>query len=84
MSPGQNRGYDTRGNSVFHHRVNVLAADSRAGVHSFGFPPVAPGPVPGAKLPGEEPDALMRAGPALRGAERSNPPSLCRARHKEG
>ena len=56
VSPGQTCGYDTRGNSVFHYRVNVLAADSRAGVQSFGFPPVVPGPVPGAKLPGEEPD----------------------------
>ena len=72
VSPGQTCGYDTRGNSVFHYRVNVLAADSRAGVQSFGFPPVVPGPVPGAKLPGEEPDALMRARPALRGGALGN------------
>ena len=72
MSAGQNRGRDTWGNSGFHNRVNATAADSRAGVKSFGLPPAALGPVPSANLPGEEPDALVRARPALRGGELGN------------
>ena len=72
VSPGQNRGRDTWGNSGFHNRVNATAADSRAGVKSFGLPPAALGPVPSANLPGEEPDALVRARPALRGGELGN------------
>ena len=39
---------------------------------SFGLPPAALGPVPSANLPGEEPDALVRARPALRGGELGN------------
>ena len=72
VSPGQNRGRDTWGNSGFHNRVNATAADSRAGVKSFGLPPAALGPVPSANLPGEEPDALVCARPALRGGELGN------------